>query len=68
MITQKQVDQIINVGRVYIPDEKPFKQVFKKAFPPPDSSEWKELEADIFNDGDWTEEQRKFLRDHGIDI
>lgn len=35
MITQKQVDQIINVGRVYIPDEKPFKQVFKKAFPLP---------------------------------
>lgn len=59
-VTQKQIDQIINVGRLYVPDEKPFKQVFKKFLPHPDSSEWM--------DGDWTEEQRKFLRDHGIDI
>lgn len=67
MLNQKQIDKIINVGRIYIPDEdlcpKPFKHVFKKFFPdtsPPDMGEWK--------DWDWTDEQRQFLRDHGLDI
>lgn len=59
-ITQKQVDQIINVGRLYVPDEKPFKQVFKKFLRSPDSSEWLDV--------DWTEEQKKFMRDQGLDI
>jgi hypothetical protein len=63
MITQKQVDQIINVGRLYVPDEKPFFKVFKKFYPDtsvPNMDEWK--------DWDWTDEQRQFLRDHGLDI
>lgn len=70
MITNKQVDQIINEGRLYIPDEdlcpKPFKQVFKKFFPDT-SPEWEELVSE-WMDADWTEEQKKFLRDHGLDI
>ena len=64
MIRQKDVDKIIETGRLYVPDEGPFPQYltmkdFFRAYQMPDLSGMV---------GEFSEEQKQFLRDHGLDI